>query len=603
VTLAVGARVGPYEILSSIGAGGMGEVYRARDTGLKREVALKVLQAAFVDDPDRLARFQREAELLASLNHPNIAAVYGLEKTNGVTAIVLELVEGDTLADVIARGPITLEDALPIALQITEALEAAHENGVLHRDLKPANIKVRGDGTVKVLDFGLAKAMEPSAGSSLSMSMSPTITTPAMTQAGMILGTAAYMSPEQAKGRTVDARADVWAFGVVLFEMVSGQRAFDGEDIADVLGAVVRLDPRWDVLPASVPPRVLQVLRRCLQKNVKARLAHIQDVRLALEGAFETAASQTSGTATQQAPAATRMLPWVVATALALLLLVTSGALWRSTRPVEQVLRPLVRLDVDLGADVSLGAAGDDTILSPDGARIVYVSQARLWTRRLDQPTATELPGTQGAYAPLFSPDGRWVAFFTHGSLRKISVEGGTAIVLSPAGFSRGGRWGEDDQIIAALGSAGGLSRIPSAGGPTTPVTELRSGEAAHRWPQVLAGGKAVLFTASATTAYDAANIDVLSVADHRRKTLVQGGTFGRYLPSGHLVYVNRGTLGWKCTGRLSQCSSKSATTPRTARRSSRSPTRAPCCTAAVEREADSSRWCGWTAREKRSRC
>ena len=272
----------------------MGEVYQATDTNLKRQVAIKVLPASVAGDADRLARFQREAEVLAALNHPNVAAIYGLEKTPGFTALVMELVEGEDLSQRIARGAIQIDEALPIARQIADALEAAHERGIIHRDLKPANIKVRADGTVKVLDFGLAKAMEPAAGSSPNMSMSPTLTTPAMTQAGMLLGTAAYMSPEQARGRTADRRADIWAFGVVLFEMLTGTRAFGGDDISDTLANVLKVDPDWQRLPADVPARIRQLIRACLQKNPKQRIGDVQDARLALEGAFETAVPQTT---------------------------------------------------------------------------------------------------------------------------------------------------------------------------------------------------------------------------------------------------------------------------------------------------------------------
>ena len=525
----------------------MGQVYRARDTKLNRDVALKVLPDSFANDPDRLARFTREAQTLASLNHPNIAHIHGLEESSGVRALVMELVEGDDLSQRIARGAIPIDEALPIAKQIAEALEAAHEQGIIHRDLKPANIKVRPDGTVKVLDFGLAKALGPDsrqyAVGSEAASQAPTITTPAMmTGAGMILGTAAYMSPEQAKGRTVDRRADIWAFGAVLFEMLTGQRAFAGEDISDTLANVLKMEPAWERLSADVPARIQQVLRSCLQKDPKQRLGDMQSVRLALEGAFETPAAQTTGTAAQPASASIRRLPWAAAAALAVLLLAASFGWWRATRPVEQALRPFVRLDVDLGADLR-SITGTDAILSPDGARLVYLSLGRLWTRRLDQPTATELPGTQGAFAPFFSPDGQWVAFFAAGSLQKISVEGGVAIVLSPAPSPRGGSWGEDGAIIAALTSGGGLSRIPAAGGPPTPVTDLQAGEGSHRWPQVLPGGQAVLFTAGGAGLYDSATINVVLLADRRRKDLVGGGTFGRYLPSGHLVYVQGGTL------------------------------------------------------------
>jgi Tol biopolymer transport system component len=544
LSLTPGNRLGVYDITAQIGEGGMGQVFRAIDTKLKRQVAIKILPPAVAADAERLARFQREAEVLASLNHPNIAAIYGLEESGGMTALVMELVEGEDLSQRIAKGAIPLDEALPIAKQIAEALEAAHEQGIIHRDLKPANVKMRADGQVKVLDFGLAKAMEPAAGSSPSMSMSPTITTPAMTQAGMILGTAAYMSPEQARGKTVDRRADIWALGAVLFEMLTGARAFEGEDIADTLGNVMKVEPSWDRCPASIPPRVVQVMRACLQKNPKQRMDSAQGVRLALEGAFETAAPPARGTAAQAAPSSASKLPWAAAAGLAIVAVVMSWVAWRATRPVEPVLRPLVRLDVDLGADVSLGSPfGTDAIVSPDGTRLAYVSQGRLWTRRLDQPTATELAGTQGAFAPFFSPDGQWVAFFTPVSLRKISVEGGAAIGLCIAANPRGGSWGEDGIIIAALGQGNGLSRIPAAGCPPTPVTDLQSGEGSHRWPQVLPGGQAVVFTTSRTGGYDAATIDVVSLADHRRKTLVRGGTFGRFLPSGHLVYVHRGTL------------------------------------------------------------
>ncbi len=304
LALTPGARLGIYEIIASIGVGGMGEVYRATDTTLGRQVAIKILPDAFASDPERLARFEREARTLASLNHPHIAAIYGFEKSAGMHALVMELVEGPTLADRVAQGPISLDEALPIAKQIADALEAAHEQGIIHRDLKPANIKVRPDGAVKVLDFGLAKAMEPTGAMSPNVSQSPTITTPAMTQAGIILGTAAYMSPEQAKGRTVDKRSDVWAFGAVLYEMLTGRRAFEGEDVSDTLARILMKEPDWTALPAAVPPAVVTVLRRCLQKDRKQRVRDLGDVSLALEGAFETTVAGTacSGTRDPAAP-------------------------------------------------------------------------------------------------------------------------------------------------------------------------------------------------------------------------------------------------------------------------------------------------------------
>jgi Tol biopolymer transport system component len=535
--LSAGTKLGTYEVVSAIGAGGMGEVYQAHDTKLGRDVAIKVLPEAFAHDAERLSRFRREAQLLAALNHSNIATIYGLENSNGTSYLVMELVPGETLAQRIKRdGAVPIEEALIIAKQIAEALEAAHEKGIIHRDLKPANVKLTPEGKVKVLDFGLAKAFAEDP-STVDMSNSPTLSM-AATMQGVILGTAAYMSPEQAKGKQVDKRTDIFAFGAVLYELLTGKQAFHGDDIGDILATVVKTDPDWNRLPEATPSTIRTLLRLCLRKDKRQRISDATDVRLEIEEAI--AAPKDSGV-TQAAPASTSKLPWAVAAAVIILAAVTSFGWWRATRPVEQALRPLVRLDVDLGPDVSLGSlAGADEIISPDGTRIVYVSQGRLFTRRLNQPNATELAGTQGAYAPFFSPDGQWVAFFTPGKLEKISVEGGSAIPLCDANFGAGGSWGEDGNIIAALSTTSGLSRIPSAGGPPTPVTDVQAGEATHRWPQVLPGGKAVLFTAGIG---DTANIEVMSLADHSTKTLVRGGTFGRYLPSGHQVYVNRGTL------------------------------------------------------------
>jgi Tol biopolymer transport system component len=398
----------------------------------------------------------------------------------------------------------------------------------------------QGTSLAKVLDFGLAKAFAGD-GATEDPSNSPTLSR-AATMQGVILGTAAYMSPEQAKGKAVDKRTDVWAFGVVLYELLTGKPAFPGDDISEILAAVIKTEPDWKRLPPSIPQKIRDLLRHCLQKDKTLRLRDAGDAQIEIQEAI--AAPKDSG-ATQAAPASTSKLlasVGAVAAALAIIAVVMGFGWWRSTRPVE---RPLVRLDVDLGPDVSLGSPrGADTILSPDGTRIVFVSQGRLFIRRLDQPNATELVGTREAWAPFFSPDGQWVAFFTPGKLQKISVEGGSAITLCNAPTGQGGSWGEDGNIIAALNFTGGLSRIPSAGGPPTPVTDLQSGEITHRWPQILPGGKAVLFTASpATTAYNAATIEVMSLADHNTKTLVRGGTFGRYLPSGYLVYISQGTL------------------------------------------------------------
>jgi Tol biopolymer transport system component len=512
--LAAGDKLGPYEILALIGAGGMGEVYKALDPRLNREVAIKVSHAAFTE------RFAREARSIAALNHPNVCTLYDV----GPNYLVMEYVEGEA-----PKGPMPLDDALRLASQIAEALSAAHEKGITHRDLKPANIKVRPDGTVKVLDFGLAKQSRDREGAVAGdPEHSPTLTI-GMTEAGMILGTAAYMPPEQARGKPVDRRADIWSFGVVLYELITGQRPFEGDDVTDTLAAVLRHEPDWE----RIPPKVRRLLRRCLEKDPAKRLRDIGDRGLLLDETPRTSA-----------PSRSRLswVAWGVATLAIACTALLAFVHFREKAPPQ----PLVRLDVDLGSGVSLGSqAGADTIISPDGTRLVYVSKNRLFTRRLEQPAATELAGTEGAFAPFFSPDGQWVAFFAGAKLKKISVEGGAAIALCDAASGRGGSWGQDGNILAALTSVSGvLSRIPSAGGTPTPVTELAQGEATHRWPQILPGGKAVLFTAhTATVGFDGANIEVMSLADRRRKTLVRGATYGRYLPSGHLLYINRGTL------------------------------------------------------------
>jgi Tol biopolymer transport system component len=538
MALASGTRLGSYEVVSQIGAGGMGEVYRAQDTKLARDVAIKVLPEAFAHDAERLSRFQREAKMLAALNHPNIATIYGLEQSGGTSYLVMELVPGETLQERVKReGPVAVEEALAIAKQIAEALEAAHEKQIIRRDLKPANVKLTPEGKVKVLDFGLAKAFAGDA-SSEDIGNSPTLSQ-AATMQGVILGTAAYMSPEQARGRAVDKRTDIWAFGCVLYELLTGKPAFQGEDVTEILASVVKSEPDWTALPANISPSIRVLLQRCLRKDRRQRTPDAATIRIEIEDAID--APKDSG-ATQTAPASMSKLLLAVVAAVTIIAVVMAFGWWRATQPGE---RSLVRLDVDLGPEVSLGSPrGTNTILSPDGRRMVYVSQGRLFTRRLDQPSAAELAGTQGAFAPFFSPDGQWIAFFAQSKLKKISVEGGAAIVLCDTGTASGGSWGEDGNIIAALGALTGLSRIPSAGGPPMSVTDLQSGEVTHRWPQILPGGKAVLFTTSTTiTGFEGANIEVMSLANHRRKTLVRGGTYGRYLPSGHLVYVNRGTL------------------------------------------------------------
>ncbi|MBM3819499.1 MAG: serine/threonine-protein kinase [Acidimicrobiia bacterium] len=542
MALIPGTRLGVYEVTAQIGEGGMGAVFRARDTKLDRDVAIKVLPEAFAHDADRLARFTREAKTLAALNHPHIAQIHGLEESAGITALVMELVEGDDLSQRIAKGAIPLDEALPIATQIAEALEAAHEQGIIHRDLKPANIKVRPDGTVKVLDFGLAKAMEPAGAMPAGHSMMPTITSPAMTQAGMILGTAAYMAPEQARGKPVDKRADIWAFGAVLFEMLSGRRAFAGEDVGQTLARVVEREPDFAALPATVPAHVGQAIRVCLRKDPKQRAQAIGDVRLALEGAFETAAPRTTPSAT--ASSRGRLL-WMVATAAvaASAALAAVAGWWLKPSAAPRVERFAVTLPP--GGEFGPGTRRLVAI-SPDGMRIVYAANNRLNLRTLDTLVAVPVPGTDGtgtnpAMQPFFSPDGQWVAYWHNGQLRKVAATGGAPIALATVTGIFSGSWGPDDSIVYSSGSD--IWKIPGAGGTPEQIVKVAAGEVVQG-PQMLPGGQHVLFTVSkGGSNWDAAQIVAHSLRDGTRTVLVDGGRDGRYVRTGHLIYASRGTL------------------------------------------------------------
>jgi eukaryotic-like serine/threonine-protein kinase len=513
--LGPGSRLGPYEISAQIGVGGMGEVYRATDTNLKRSVAIKVLPASIAADPERLARFQREAELLAALNHPNIAAIHGLDRSDSGIALIMELVEGPTLADAIARGVMPVSDALPIARQIAEALEAAHEQGIIHRDLKPANIKLRPDGTVKVLDFGLAKALDASAESGAPGTPLPTMTSPAMmTGIGIILGTAAYMSPEQAKGRPADTRSDIWAFGCVLLEMLTGHMTFSGDTVPEILAAVMRDWPALEALPADTPHAVRNLITRCLERNPRQRLRDIGEARITLErviaGIDDDLPSLVSagGLASPHAFIWRRALPWAVAAAS----LVFAGAFAVSFRSGDArgTALPALRLVTDIGADASLDISfGASAVLSPDGQSMAFVAQPaadqprQLYIRRLTELDAAPLAGTAAARDPFFSPDGQWVAFFAGGHLKKVSITGGSPVTLAEAANSRGGVWTDDDTIVFQPHNAaggGGLMRVPAVGGTAEPLLSLTDGEVTQRWPQVLSGGRAVLFTSHTTT-------------------------------------------------------------------------------------------------------
>jgi serine/threonine-protein kinase len=525
----------------------MGEVYQAHDSNLRRDVAIKVLPESFAHDADRLSRFRREAQLLASLNHPNIATIHGLEESNGTSYLVMELVPGETLAERIERdGAVPVEESLTIARQIAEALEAAHEKGVIHRDLKPANVKLMPAGTVKVLDFGLAKAFEEGAAND-DPSNSPTLSM-AATMHGVILGTAAYMSPEQAKGKAVDKRTDIWAFGCVLYELLSGKQAFHGEDVTDILAAVVRAEPDWQILPASTPIQVRNLLRRCLQKDRLLRLRDAGDARIEIQEArtapaTTVAASDGPGTQGWRERAA-----WPVATILALSTIALAIVLiLRMPKPPQQPMR----LSAEIGADATLSGGGPSVILSPDGTRLAFIAtgadqKRRIYVRSLDQLQATALSGTETGVGPFFSPDGQWIGFVADGKLKKISVNGGEAATLCDGAGSLGGSWGDDGGIVFTSRASLPLNKVSSAGGTPQPLTTLnkQEGEITQRWPQVLPGSKAVLFTSNTHfNVYEDANIVVYSVASGQRKTLVRGGYYGRYLPGGHIVYIHEGSL------------------------------------------------------------
>jgi serine/threonine-protein kinase len=500
----------------------MGAVYRARDPRMGRDVAIKLSAERFSD------RFEREVRAVAALNHANICQVYDV----GPNYLVMELVEGPTLADRIEQGAVPLEEALAIARQIGDALEAAHEKGIIHRDLKPANIKIKPDGVVRVLDFGLAKIAEQAAAAG-DPDESPTVAMGG-TVAGQIMGTAAYMSPEQARGKTVDKRADIWAFGMVLYEMLTARQLFEGETISDTLAGVLTKEPAWD----GVPSKVRRLLKSCLEKDPKRRLRDIGDAWQLLEDA-------------PTLPPAKTRLPWAIAGILAAVSIALGAVLWRSAKPLETTSQVSMRLDLDLGPDVTLASTiGPSVVFSPDGTRLVFVSQGadgirRLHIRLLDQPRTTQLSGTEGASAPFFSPDGQWVGFFAKGKLKKTRIDGGDPVALCDAPQGRGGSWGDDGNIIAALNTLTGLSVIPSGGGKPSTLTELPPGESTHRWPQILPGGKAVLFSASTAGGnFDESNFIVFSLQDHTRKTVLEhSGLFPRYAPTGHLVYVRKGSL------------------------------------------------------------
>jgi serine/threonine protein kinase/Tol biopolymer transport system component len=548
MSIEAGTKLGSYEITAAIGAGGMGEVYQAHDTKLGRDVAIKVLPEAFAHDPERLSRFQREAKMLASLNHPNIATIHGLEQSNGTSYLVMELVSGETLAERVKReGAVPIEEALAICKQIAEALEAAHEKGIIHRDLKPANVKVTPEGKVKVLDFGLAKAFSDD-GVSSNPSESPTLSL-AATMHGVILGTAAYMSPEQARGKAVDKRTDIWAFGCVLYELLTGQQAFGGEDITEILAAVVKTEPDWQAFPAATPVKIRDLMQRCLQKDRRQRFHDAADVRIEIEEAL-AAPLMTSPVAA--IPRRTFRL-WALMSGLACLIIavITSIVTWNLKPSAPATPNPVTRLTVALPPGRELALVNSPPVaFSPDGRQLVYEGRngggaLQLYLRFMDSLEGKPISGTEGASMPFFSPDGQWVGFFAEGKLKKVTITGGSSLVLCDAPNPRGGSWAPNDTVFFSAGPLQTLWQVSAKGGTAQVLTKLdrQKGEISHRWPQILPGGKAVLFTVWTGPGADERQVQLQILGSGERRVLVEGGHTGYYVGTGHLVYSRQGTL------------------------------------------------------------
>jgi len=541
MALTPGTRLGPYEIVAPLGAGGMGEVYRARDTNLGRDVALKTLPDRLTHDPERLARFGREAQVLASLNHPHIGGIYGLEEIGDQRFLVLELVEGETLAGRLGRGPLPVNEAISIACEIAEALQSAHEKGIVHRDLKPANIALTNDDRVKVLDFGLAKITDPVAGSDGNVLDSPTITSPLMlTGLGVILGTAAYMSPEQARGRTADKRSDVWAFGCVLYEMLTGTRPFKGEEVTDTLAAVLKSDPDWNSLPPSVPPSVRSLLEGCLEKNHRDRIRDISTALFVLRHPTPVTLSPMPIRALATRRWATWLLLACAGAAIGAL-----GTIALRPRP-QPSAAPVARLGVAIaGAQLTLSRRA--IAISPDGARIAYSADGKLYSRALNELESRLIPGGDPAVLPTFSPDGRSLAFWTEGTLKKIPVSGGTPVTLCPTSLSPYGIHWSNHGIVFVEPSSG-VMMVSENGGQPDKVAGVPPAEGLVQGPQLLPDGDTLLFSIARTgvkiaSFWDKADVVVQSIKTQKRTTIVNGGSDARYLPTGHIVYMIEGTL------------------------------------------------------------
>ncbi|MDA2934797.1 protein kinase [Acidobacteria bacterium AH-259-D05] len=544
----IGTTLSHYKVIEKIGQGGMGEVYRAKDTNLSREVAIKVLPEQFTQDPQRLARFEREAKLLASLNHPAIAAIYSFEHSDDIHFLVLELVEGETLAERVAKGPLPVEEALEVCRQIAEGVEAAHEKGVIHRDLKPANVKVTPEGKVKILDFGLAKAFESEVPVT-DISQSPTLTEE-MTRAGVILGTAAYMSPEQARGKPVDKRADIFALGAVLYELLTGKRVFEGETITETIAAVLKSEPDWEGLPENTPSIIRFLLNQCLEKDAHERLQHVGDARIQIKNALkEPATTSPIGVIGAVQPAHWKsVIRWSLAS-LVVGTIIASLAVWNLKPQLTSAPQSIRRYRISPLPNTRLGGAGAGNYLtlSSDGRYLVYIavdSEGRqLYLQSLDSFEPTVLPGTEGAHHPFFSPDGRWVAFFADGKLKKVLLSGGSTITVTEAGkVHHGGTWGSDGRIIFGQ-SNDVLMQVPDSGGAPEALSTFEEGETDHLWPELLPGGKALLFTIFRGD-LASSRIAVLSLETKERRILLDEQAYNaRYAPTGHIIYARGGTL------------------------------------------------------------
>ena len=530
-----------YRFIEQIGEGGMGVVWKAVDTTLDREVAVKILPEAFAEDAERLTRFEREAKLPASLNHPNIAAVYGFHESAGQRFLAMELIPGEDLAARVKRGPLPVEQALEVCRHIARALDAAHESGVIHRDLKPANIKLTPDGTVKVLDFGLAKAFETGSADS-SRSQSPTMTS-AGTRAGMILGTAAYMSPEQARGQVVDKRADVWAFGCVLYECLTGRPAFDGDTVSDVLASILKSDPDWSALTGRVSARTVRLLRRCMEKDPAKRLRDVGDAGIEIDELLSG-----DPTAAVQDGEKLRPASWLRVAIVGVMGVVLGALSWNVIGKLafdETPQEPQrLRLAIQLAADQQLSIGGNSLLtFSPDGTSLVFVGlengRKALFRRNLHEPRAAPIPGTEEAESVFFSPDGRWIGFAGGGLLMKVAVEGGRPFRLAEARGAGGATWLGDGTIIFAPMYSDGLFRVPAEGGSPERLTtpDHASGELGHWWPDPLPGESRIVFTAFRTPV-DRSRIGVLDLDTGETRWIVEGGFFGRYVSTGHLLYA-----------------------------------------------------------------